>query len=268
MLSRYEIKIIEIKIQNPMDVKTENYEWDAFISHASEDKEEVVLPLYEILSKKGMKVWVDKHEIFLGDSLRRKLDEGLAKSRFGIVVLSERFFQKEWTKKELDALVSREDGKEKVIFPIWHKIDKPSITKYSPLLSDKIATPTESGLETVAEDILRAFKKELDKKGILFSNLELNSLKETIRYTRSREGNFYSTDPLVQIVGKLNSEEGVNMKNYNPTELSVLLKAVDENIKYLNAYKYEGLSEEAASNNKQRILVPLYGLKTKIMKEI
>ena len=251
-----------------MNKENENYEWDAFISHASEDKEEVVLPLFEILSKKGMKVWVDKHEIFLGDSLRRKLDEGLAKSRFGIVVLSERFFQKEWTKKELDALVSREDGKEKVILPVWHKINKPQIARHSPLLSDKIATLTKNGLVAVAEDILRAFNKELENKGVLFSNSEIHSLKEAIRYTRSREGNFYSNDPLVQVVGKLNSEEGVNMKNYNSTELSVLLKAVDENIKYLNSYDYGPLSEEIAINNKQRILVPLYGLRTKIMKEI
>ncbi len=251
-----------------MNEETENYEWDAFISHASEDKEEVVLPLYQILSKNGMKVWVDKHEILLGDSLRRKLDEGLAKSRFGIVVLSERFLRKEWTKKELDALVSREDGKEKVILPVWHKIEKPQIAKYSPLLSDKIATLTKNGLEAVAEDILKAYKKELDKKGILFSNAEIDSLKKAIKYTRSREGNYYSDAPLVQVVGKINSEEGVNMKNYNSTELSVLLKAVEENIKYLNSYDYGPLSEEYAISNKQRILVPLYELRTKIMKEI
>ncbi len=251
-----------------MNKETENYEWDAFISHASEDKEEVVLPLYKILSKKGMKVWIDKHEIFLGDSLRRKIDEGLANSRFGIVVLSKLFFQKEWAKKELDALVSREDGREKVILPIWHKIDKSVISKHSPLLADKLATSSEKGLDKVSDEIFRVFKKELDRKGILFSNSEISSLKDAIRYTRSREGNFNSNNPLVQVIGKLNSEEGVNMKNYNSTELSVLLSAVDENIKYLNSYSYGSLSEEAAINNKQRILVPLYELRTKIMKEI
>ena len=244
-----------------MNKETKKYEWDAFISHASEDKEEVVLPLYEILSKKGMKVWIDKHEIFLGDNLRRKLDEGLAKSRYGIVILSERFFQKEWTKKELDALVSREDGKEKVILPIWHKIDKTQIAKYSLLLSGKIATPTKNGLQAVADDILRVFKKELDKKGILFSNSEIHSLNEVMKYTRAREGNFYSNDSLVQVARKINSEEGINMKNYNSTELSVLLKAVEENIKFLNSYDYGPLSEEYAISNKQKILVPLYELR-------
>jgi len=251
-----------------MNKVTENYDWDAFISHASEDKEEVVLPLYELLTKKGMKIWVDKYEIFLGDSLRRKLDEGLAKSRFGIVILNERFFQKEWTKKELDALLSREGGKEKVILPIWHKVDKPTIVKHSPLLSDKIAISTDNGLEVVAEEIYRTYKRDLDEKGIFFSDSEIYSLNAAIRYYRAREGNYSSRDPLVHVKGKLNSEEGINLKNFNSTELSVLLKVVNENIKYLNQYKYEGLPDETALNNKQDILVPLFALRMKISKEI
>jgi len=251
-----------------MDKETENYNWDAFISHASEDKEEVVFPLYELLTQKGMKIWVDKYEIFLGDSLRRKLDEGLAKSRFGIVILNERFFKKEWTKKELDALLSREIGEEKVILPIWHKVDKSTIIKHSPLMSDKFGVSTDNGLEVVAEEIYRTYKRDLDEKGIFFSDLEIHSLNEAIRYFRAREGNYSSTDPLIHIKGKLNSKEGINMKNFNSTELSLLLKTVNENIKYLNQYKYEGLSDEVALNNKQDILVPLFALKKKISKEI
>ncbi len=54
-----------------------NTRYDVFISHASEDKEDVVLPLYEILSAFGLKVWVDKFELHVGDSLNRKINEGL-----------------------------------------------------------------------------------------------------------------------------------------------------------------------------------------------
>ena len=59
--------------------------YDVFISHASEDKEEVVRPLANALRKAGLKVWYDEFELHIGDSLRRKIDQGLAKSRFGIV---------------------------------------------------------------------------------------------------------------------------------------------------------------------------------------
>ena len=62
--------------------------YDVFISHASEDKEEVVRPLANALRKAGLKVWYDEFELHIGDSLRRKIDQGLEKIRFGIVVIS------------------------------------------------------------------------------------------------------------------------------------------------------------------------------------
>ena len=70
--------------------------WDVFISHASEDKETVARPLAEALARRGVKVWFDAEQLTLGDSLRRSIDQGLAQSRYGIVILSRRFFAKEW----------------------------------------------------------------------------------------------------------------------------------------------------------------------------
>ena len=83
-------------------------EWDIFISHASEDKVEVTRPLANILSTKGIKVWLDESELFVGDSLRGKIDEGLACSQFGIVILSPSFFSKHWPQAELDGLAAQE----------------------------------------------------------------------------------------------------------------------------------------------------------------
>ena len=40
-------------------------------------------------------VWYDEFTLKLGDSIRRSLDKGLKQSRFGIVVLSKAFFEKE-----------------------------------------------------------------------------------------------------------------------------------------------------------------------------
>ena len=76
--------------------------WDVFISHASEDKQAVVLPLAEALRKRGVSVWIDAAELQLGDSLSEKIDDGLAGSRFGVVILSPSFFGKQWPKRELD----------------------------------------------------------------------------------------------------------------------------------------------------------------------
>lgn len=61
--------------------------YDAFISHASEDKEDLVRPLAEKLKAAGFSIWYDNFELKVGDSLRRSIDKGLANSKFGIVVL-------------------------------------------------------------------------------------------------------------------------------------------------------------------------------------
>src|ERR1700677_1804909 len=98
---------------------------DVFISHASEDKSEVVKPLAEMLKLGGLQVWYDDYVLKLGDSLRREIDRGLAECRYGIVILSHSFFAKEWPQRELDALAAREiSGRGKVILPVWHKIDQ------------------------------------------------------------------------------------------------------------------------------------------------
>ena len=128
--------------------------YDLFISHASEDKDEIVTPLVTYLEKFGAKVWFDKHNISLGDSLRRKIDEGLSESRYAVVILSHNFFKKEWPQKELDSLVAREDGKEKVILPILHNISYEQLKNYSLLLADKLMVSTKGGIDFVAREIL------------------------------------------------------------------------------------------------------------------
>lgn len=117
-------------------------EYDAFISHATEDKD-FVGPLADALTKAGLKVWYDEFELKWGDPLRRSIDEGLARSRFGIVVLSPSFFAKGWPQYELDGLVTREiNDQQKVIMPIWHKVSKDEVIQYSPSLADKVALRT------------------------------------------------------------------------------------------------------------------------------
>jgi len=44
-------------------------EWDAFISHATEDKDRFVRPLAHALTTLGAKVWYDEFSLKLGDSL-------------------------------------------------------------------------------------------------------------------------------------------------------------------------------------------------------
>jgi hypothetical protein len=108
--------------------------WDLFISHASEDKITVARPLAHSLNARGLRVWIDEAELRIGDSLRRKIEEGLAHSRFGVVILSQSFFKKDWPQRELDGLSSRESTFGKVILPVWHDVDRAYVSQYAPIL--------------------------------------------------------------------------------------------------------------------------------------
>lgn len=141
-----------------------------FISHASEDKDVLVRPLAELLQKYGYKIWYDEFSLKLGDSLRRGIDAGLAQCSYGIVILSHNFFAKEWPKKELDALTTREASEaRKLILPVWHAITASEVASFSPMLADKVGVSTQSGLKPVVEKIIQVIgpaneKSELPDK--------------------------------------------------------------------------------------------------------
>jgi hypothetical protein len=127
---------------------------DVFIAHASEDKEAVAKPLSQALLALGWSVWLDELKLTIGDSLSRRIEAALARSRFGIVVLSPAFFAKEWPQRELGGLAAREiDAGSKVILPVWHNVDHHFIVQHSPVLADRLGALTSTGIEKVAQDI-------------------------------------------------------------------------------------------------------------------
>jgi sugar-specific transcriptional regulator TrmB len=131
-------------------------EYDVFISHASEDKADFVDGLYQELESRGVKVWYDTMSIAWGDSLRKKIDDGLRKSRFGIVILSNDYIRKGWTQYELDGLFQQEMTGGKTILPIWHKITKDEVQTFSQTLAGRKALNTAmlSAVE-IAEELIR-----------------------------------------------------------------------------------------------------------------
>jgi len=144
----------------PSPNEPDGRDFDVFISHATEDKEAVVRPLAEALRTGGLEVWYDEFELRIGDSLRRKIDSGLARSRFGVVVLSQDFFRKGWTNYELDGLVTRANSGEQILLPIWHNITKQQLISYSPSLADKVARSTTTHtVEEIAAEIIEVIKK-------------------------------------------------------------------------------------------------------------
>lgn len=147
---------IEELVNNADDLAASrpNPEYDVFVSHASEDKEAVVRPLAEALRALGVSVWYDEFELRIGDSLRRKIDNGISRSRFGLVVVSKSFFAKGWPQYELDGLVTMAVNDRQILLPIWHEISKDEVVDQSPSLADRVALRTaDYGIEEIADKI-------------------------------------------------------------------------------------------------------------------
>jgi hypothetical protein len=135
--------------------------YDAFISHASEDKEDFVRPLAERLRAERIEVWYDEFSLKVGDSLRRSIDRGLSQSRYGVVVLSPAFFRKQWSNWELDGLVARQNAAERdVILPVWRDVSRDDVLAFSPPLADKVALSADAGINEVVRGLSAVIKPQ------------------------------------------------------------------------------------------------------------
>jgi hypothetical protein len=130
-------------------------QWHVFISHSSDDKEEIARPLALALRRRGLDVWFDEFVLRPGDSLREGIDEGIAKSTFGVIILSPSFLAKKWTKAELSAFFSKQiSGTKKTIVPIWHNVSGAVVQEYVPLLGDRLALNSDVGLPALVQRVL------------------------------------------------------------------------------------------------------------------
>ena len=153
----HEDAIRNVQIRTPQEPEGDvlgGQTWDVFISHSSADKDTVAVPLRDALVSLGVSVWLDKTELSVGDSLRRKIDQGIRSSRFGVVVLSLSFFSRGWTNLELDGLVTRNVSGKQTLLPIWHDLTADEVRAYSPTLADKVALSTRNlSIGEMAEQI-------------------------------------------------------------------------------------------------------------------
>src|SRR3954453_17085222 len=98
---------------------------DVFISFASEDRARFVEPLLTALRERRIGCWYDAEQIALGDDFRRRMDEGLARARFGVVLLSPRYITKYWPQAELSALFAQEAAfNDTRILPVLCDLDR------------------------------------------------------------------------------------------------------------------------------------------------
>ena len=139
-----------------VDTRSMDKSYDVFISHAGEDKDPVARPLVTELRDRGFDVWFDEFELQIGDRLRRSIDEGLSNSNYGIIILSEAYFGKQWPEDELEGLISREDDDMDIILPLWYGVGEQEVTEYSPMLSGRVAgVIDEDNVDLIADFLSR-----------------------------------------------------------------------------------------------------------------
>lgn len=175
MQQTYEKRIAELESQAlPATISTINNgtgeqaveEYDAFISHAWEDKEAFVDELVDEMRKAGISVWYDTSKISWGDSMRQLIDDGLRKSKFGVVVLSPNYIAegKYWTKAELNGLFQLESINGKTLLPIWYNLNKQDVINFSPIIADKKALTTASmTAQEIAAELAALLQKSVEE---------------------------------------------------------------------------------------------------------
>lgn len=137
-------------------------EYDLFISHASKDKEELVESLYRSLDKLGIKIFYDKESIEWGDKWKEAILDGVNKAEFAIIVISENFFGREWTERELNELLSRQNRNgQKIILPILKNITMEQLQQKYPSVADIQAIDSK---DYSTDEITILFAKQLIKR--------------------------------------------------------------------------------------------------------
>lgn len=129
-----------------------------FLSHSHEDKP-FVRRLAASLHERGVEeVWVDEAEIEIGDSLIRKIQDGIIKSEYFGIVLSPHSITSEWVQRELEQAMSMEiQSKNVKVLPLlYEKCDLPGF------LQGKLYADFTS--ETVYESSLQKLLRRLERR--------------------------------------------------------------------------------------------------------
>ena len=129
---------------------------DVFLSYASENHVDVVEPLKRELDTAGITYWYDRHDIQWGDGIVAKVNQGLGKCRYVIVVLSTAFLAKEWTRREWQAALAKEfQLRRTFVLPllVGSPTERGKIIKKLTLQADKRYLTWENNAATIVQTL-------------------------------------------------------------------------------------------------------------------
>ncbi len=92
-------------------------DYDVFISHASEDKEEIARPIFAACAQLGIKAFLDEAHIGWGQSFTHKINVALGAARTVLVIVSNSSVKKDWPVAEINTALALEISRRKKLFP-------------------------------------------------------------------------------------------------------------------------------------------------------
>lgn len=232
---------------------TESGEYDVFLSYSHKDSKEIVGLLAEELDALGLNVWYDDEEISLGDSISESIDDGLSKSDFGVVVVSQNYFEgtSRW---ELNGLINRHTSESEVILPLVHGLSFDELSDESPSLGDLHAEElTPENIQTVAVKIYSEVQDSEDSSSVWGEEQDDDEPLPSF------------TEIEFDYQGRINLEKGTEItvlswENHNPPNLTKLRAS-----EIRDSRDVEHRSETAGSTTtKKTIEEPLSGVVTDI----
>lgn len=130
-----------VRVQVVRVVQTDTARRDLFLCHAWDDRQGAALEFHDFLTDLDITVWFSEMDVPLGTSLIRKIDQGLANSNAGIVLVTPALFSSlsndGIAAQELSALLATDR-----VIPIVHGTTFEELRRHSPLLAAR------SGLDT------------------------------------------------------------------------------------------------------------------------
>lgn len=142
-----------------------------FLSHSHKDKT-FVRKLGYFLEKNNLKAWIDEGEIFVGDSLTKKIESSINSMDFLGVILSENSIRSDWVLYEVRMAIALEKIKDNFkVIPII--LDNCTIPEF---LSDKYCLDfrKEDSFEIEANKLINSIKRNIPLNDFsLLSNISI-----------------------------------------------------------------------------------------------
>ena len=166
--------------------------WNIFICHASEDKIAIADKLYtqlKLLSSE--EIWYDDSSILIGDETDDKVFEGLSKTKYGIIIISKKFFRKLYPHIELGAFILRKYEKRTEIIPLHYGISEKTVKKKSLILGKYKGISIDNNninyVANVIHERIKNYEKEESEKlkegkkitGIVKSSFDIEPFNKT-----------------------------------------------------------------------------------------